>query len=122
LRAVGVRWDDVTFPVSSTTPAFVPTVRFDGSRHFLALLARSGGEILVVDVPHQPYWVSESTFRERYQWNGYVLHLAASRIDLVGVYWAMFKGRALIIGGVILVMLVALRGLRHLRSLNRSLS
>jgi prepilin-type N-terminal cleavage/methylation domain-containing protein/prepilin-type processing-associated H-X9-DG protein len=77
LAAIAIQWrgNPVPFDVAST-PAIIPVVNLKGKRHFLAVLASRGDQLLVMDFPKAATWVLTSDLRARWKWEGHALHLA----------------------------------------------
>ncbi|HEX5472561.1 MAG TPA: cysteine peptidase family C39 domain-containing protein [Lacipirellulaceae bacterium] len=72
-------------PPANSPPAIVPVITAAGRRHFIAMLARRGDRLLLVDVPYPPRWVSASDLRLRMHWKGEALHIAVADDSLASV-------------------------------------
>lgn len=101
-----IRWSKV--PGDLPGAAIIRTVRRDGRAHFVVLAARNDGRFLVVDVPHEPYWVPDSALHENFHWTGEALHICSNRCDQIELLLIMYELPLTIICGSTLLF-VALR-------------
>lgn len=80
---VAVRWS-ARIPLG-LAPALLPIVNAQNRRHFIAMLACRGDEVLIADVPFAPTWLKTSELSSRFHWEGEALHIAESEASLLGV-------------------------------------
>jgi len=75
LRTMPLRWQG-ELPRSLRAPAVIPIVTRRGTRHFVAMLARDGDRVLIVDAPQRPAWITIESLRSTLNWDGNALHVA----------------------------------------------
>ncbi|MBX3442568.1 MAG: DUF1559 domain-containing protein [Planctomyces sp.] len=56
-----------------------------GEGHFVAVHACDRGRMLILDFPRQLEWVEAAVLRDRWQWDGTILHIASTPNDLAGL-------------------------------------
>jgi len=81
LRTLALRWQG-ELPKSPFPPAVIPVVNRRGVRHFVAMLAREGDQVLVVDAPHRPVWVPIESLHSSLKWDGHALHVAVDDVAI----------------------------------------
>jgi hypothetical protein len=76
-----------------------------GEGHFFAVLACDEGKFLLESFPAPPFWARVSELRERWRWDGTILHVGASEADLAALRpkrfdaWCFVFGLLAYVGG-----------------------
>lgn len=100
LFAEAVRWQGST-PDGINIPAVLPVMLPRNQRHFVTLADSRGEWLLVTDVPQRPGWITVSSLRRHYGWDGTALYIAASEEDLAPVRSHVgWRWRYVALGGV----------------------
>ena len=75
-----LRWDPgLPSSVLQTAPGILPVRSLAGNAHFVAALANYDGKILVSDFSSGLFWLTESEMREKYKWDGTIMHVFAEK-------------------------------------------
>ncbi len=95
LQSRGMRWT-AGIPAFKpwTSAAIIPIAIPSGRFHYVVMLASTGDQVLVGDIPGQPVWISVTELRERWKWDGTALHIAKdeAELDRLAAVSAAFPG------------------------------
>ncbi len=75
LKTAAAKWTSAE-RMTIDAPAVLPVADRRGRPHFVAALDRRPGEVLVVDPPRLPVWVTPETLRTKHDWDGTALYVA----------------------------------------------
>jgi len=104
LACRAVEWEEIPQQVGNDCPAIIPVVTSEQRRHFITLLAAKGGSLKVQDFPSSARWVTETSLRQQFGWDGTALHVARRSVDLdrltsggVNSHWMVLLGFAVLL-------------------------
>jgi prepilin-type N-terminal cleavage/methylation domain-containing protein/prepilin-type processing-associated H-X9-DG protein len=83
LATEAVRWKSLPSGFSlRNRPAILPVVAASNRRHFVCAVDLDADKLLIVDYPLSPIWISLDDLRQKWQWDGTMLHVSQSNESL----------------------------------------